>query len=188
MPDNESPHIALVAASCPGGAARHFRVQVASGETPSQWKLVGSFRDSGQAGHARREFKRPAKKHASWPIALCPRRRDRRLYRDGTPIAEAVTTAGCEAPSSWANARHPECRGFNFKATAVVCRAARTSPARICERAAHIARRPADSAGRRPEPARNRIFMPRQCPQGESFAVEYLGRRLPRRKRAGQRL
>jgi hypothetical protein len=26
--------------------ARQFRVQVTSGETPSHWKLVGSFRDA----------------------------------------------------------------------------------------------------------------------------------------------
>ena len=38
------------AASCPGGIARQFRVQVASGETPSNWKLVGSFRDGRKAG------------------------------------------------------------------------------------------------------------------------------------------
>lgn len=40
----------LIAASCPGGIARQYRVQVASGETASQWKLVGSFRDLRAAG------------------------------------------------------------------------------------------------------------------------------------------
>jgi hypothetical protein len=40
----------VTAASCPGGIARQFRVQVASVETPSNWKLVGSFRDANQAG------------------------------------------------------------------------------------------------------------------------------------------
>jgi hypothetical protein len=40
----------VTAASFPGGMARQFRVQVASVETPSSWKLVGSFRDVGQAG------------------------------------------------------------------------------------------------------------------------------------------
>jgi len=49
MSDKERIGSSLVAVSCPGGMARQFRVQVASGETPSQWKLVGSFRDSLQA-------------------------------------------------------------------------------------------------------------------------------------------
>jgi hypothetical protein len=47
-----SGHVAsqlVSAASCPGGMARQFRVQVASVETPSSWKMVGSFRDAGQA-------------------------------------------------------------------------------------------------------------------------------------------
>jgi hypothetical protein len=39
----------LIAVSCPGGMARQFRVQVASGETPSQWKLAGTFRDDAAA-------------------------------------------------------------------------------------------------------------------------------------------
>ena len=45
MSQNDRPRDSLVAASCPGGMARQFRVQVTSSETPSQWKLVGSFRD-----------------------------------------------------------------------------------------------------------------------------------------------
>jgi len=39
----------VTAASCPGGMARQYRVQVASVETPSSWKLVGSFRDATKA-------------------------------------------------------------------------------------------------------------------------------------------
>lgn len=39
----------FVSASCPGGMARQFRVQVSSSETPSCWKLVESFRDQAQA-------------------------------------------------------------------------------------------------------------------------------------------
>ena len=35
----------LIAASCPGGMARQFRVQVESDEMLSHWKLVGSFGD-----------------------------------------------------------------------------------------------------------------------------------------------
>jgi hypothetical protein len=46
MSEKDRVGSSLVAVSCPGGMARQFRVQVASGETPSQWKLVGSFRDS----------------------------------------------------------------------------------------------------------------------------------------------
>ena len=49
MAPSNSSQVALVAASCPGGMARQFRVQVASGETASLWKLVGSFRDKGAA-------------------------------------------------------------------------------------------------------------------------------------------
>lgn len=49
MAQSSSSQVALVAASCPGGMARQFRVQVASGETASRWKLVGSFRDKGAA-------------------------------------------------------------------------------------------------------------------------------------------
>jgi hypothetical protein len=48
----------LIAASCPGGMARQFRVQVSSGETPSQWKLVGSFRDSLAAGQCAARYTR----------------------------------------------------------------------------------------------------------------------------------
>jgi len=36
-------------ASCPGGMARQFRVQIFSGETPSNWKLVDSFADLSDA-------------------------------------------------------------------------------------------------------------------------------------------
>jgi hypothetical protein len=39
----------ITAASCPGGMARQYRVQVASVETPAGWKLVGSFRDADKA-------------------------------------------------------------------------------------------------------------------------------------------
>jgi len=46
MSEQTSAGTSLVAVSCPGGMARQFRVQVASGETSSHWKLVGSFRDS----------------------------------------------------------------------------------------------------------------------------------------------
>lgn len=46
----------LITASCPGGMARQFRVQVASSETPSNWKLVGAFRDGEQAGRCAAGF------------------------------------------------------------------------------------------------------------------------------------
>ena len=36
-------------ASCPGGLARQFRVQIWNCETPSHWKLVESFSDLGEA-------------------------------------------------------------------------------------------------------------------------------------------
>jgi hypothetical protein len=36
-------------ASCPGGMARQFRVQIWNCETPSHWKLVESFADLGEA-------------------------------------------------------------------------------------------------------------------------------------------
>ena len=36
-------------ASCPGGMARQFRVQVWNPETPSHWKLVESFTELGDA-------------------------------------------------------------------------------------------------------------------------------------------
>ena len=39
----------VVAASCPGGMARQFRVQVESDETVSHWKLAGSFGDAEDA-------------------------------------------------------------------------------------------------------------------------------------------
>jgi hypothetical protein len=50
MSQNAPPRESLIAASCPGGMARQFRVQITSSETPSQWKLVGSFRDPRRAG------------------------------------------------------------------------------------------------------------------------------------------
>jgi hypothetical protein len=50
MSTSHSSRPSLITASCPGGMARQFRVQVASTETPSKWKLVGAFRDQGQAG------------------------------------------------------------------------------------------------------------------------------------------
>jgi hypothetical protein len=50
MSQDEAFKRTIVAASCPGGIARQFRVQVASGETSSSWKLVGSFRDGHKAG------------------------------------------------------------------------------------------------------------------------------------------
>jgi hypothetical protein len=50
MSKDETTNVTIVAASCPGGIARQFRVQVASGETPSSWKLVGSFLDRHKAG------------------------------------------------------------------------------------------------------------------------------------------
>ena len=40
---------AVISANCPGGMARQFRVQVWNGETPSHWKLVGSFHELSQA-------------------------------------------------------------------------------------------------------------------------------------------
>jgi len=36
-------------ASCPGGIARQFRVQIWNAETPSHWKLVESFADLSDA-------------------------------------------------------------------------------------------------------------------------------------------
>jgi hypothetical protein len=48
----------LIAVSCPGGMARQFRVQVSSSETPSRWKLVGSFRDSQSAGQCAAHYSR----------------------------------------------------------------------------------------------------------------------------------
>jgi len=41
----------IISASCPGGMARQFRVQVESAETLSHWQLAGSF---GNAEAARR--------------------------------------------------------------------------------------------------------------------------------------
>jgi hypothetical protein len=48
---------ATIGVSCPGGLARQFRVQVTSIETPSRWKLVGSFRDSTEAGRCAANLK-----------------------------------------------------------------------------------------------------------------------------------
>jgi hypothetical protein len=49
MSQHESRAASLISVSCPGGMARQYRVQVASRETPSRWKLVGSFSDERQA-------------------------------------------------------------------------------------------------------------------------------------------
>ncbi len=40
---------AVIAASCPGGMARQFRVQIRDDEAPSHWKLAGSFADWDEA-------------------------------------------------------------------------------------------------------------------------------------------
>jgi hypothetical protein len=39
----------VLSVNCPGGIARQFRVQIWNGETPSHWKLVGSFQDLSEA-------------------------------------------------------------------------------------------------------------------------------------------
>jgi hypothetical protein len=49
MNEQARPATKLLSASCPGGQARQFRVQVASPETASLWQLAGSFRDAGRA-------------------------------------------------------------------------------------------------------------------------------------------
>ena len=43
MLGNDGLILGVVSPSCPGGMAKQFRVQVWNGETPSHWKLVGSF-------------------------------------------------------------------------------------------------------------------------------------------------
>lgn len=48
MTDHAGPGAASMA-SCPGGMARQFRVQIWNCETPSHWKLVESFADLSQA-------------------------------------------------------------------------------------------------------------------------------------------
>jgi hypothetical protein len=40
---------AVISVSCPGGMARQFRVQVRDDETPSLWKLAGSFSEFSDA-------------------------------------------------------------------------------------------------------------------------------------------
>ena len=40
----------VIGVSCPGGMARQFRVQMATGELPVRWNLAGSFRDRREAG------------------------------------------------------------------------------------------------------------------------------------------
>jgi hypothetical protein len=45
MSKNNAIVAGVIAPSCPGGMARQFRVQVKNRETPSHWKLVGSFGD-----------------------------------------------------------------------------------------------------------------------------------------------
>ena len=49
MNERAAPAATLLSASCPGGQARQFRVQVASLETASLWQLAGSFRDAARA-------------------------------------------------------------------------------------------------------------------------------------------
>jgi hypothetical protein len=49
MSENPVAGAAVAMASCPGGMARQFRVQVWNCETPSHWKLVESFSDLSQA-------------------------------------------------------------------------------------------------------------------------------------------
>ena len=44
MPDSQSSR--PLSASCPGGMARQFRVQVCDQDDLSRWKLAGSFRES----------------------------------------------------------------------------------------------------------------------------------------------
>ena len=60
---------AVLSASCPGGIARQFRVQISSHETPSRWKLAGSFRDAGQARACADELRR----HGSETRIVCCR-------------------------------------------------------------------------------------------------------------------
>jgi hypothetical protein len=56
MPENDRSGGTVISASCPGGMARQFRVQVWNGETPSHWKLVGAFHELGQASECAERF------------------------------------------------------------------------------------------------------------------------------------
>ena len=62
MADVADPTGDVISVSCPGGMARQFRVQIESNETPSQWKLIGSFRDRRQAGQCAAEHARKGQK------------------------------------------------------------------------------------------------------------------------------
>ena len=62
MTNQDTDSSAVVAVSCPGGMARQFRVQVESGETPSSWKLVGSFRDKRLAGECAARYQKAGQK------------------------------------------------------------------------------------------------------------------------------
>ena len=62
MADSAGPPGDVISVSCPGGMARQFRVQVQSNETPSQWKLIHTFRDRRQAGQCAAEHARGGQK------------------------------------------------------------------------------------------------------------------------------
>ena len=47
---------AVIAASCPGGMARQFRVQIRDDEAPSHWRLAGSFADLSEASTCAQEL------------------------------------------------------------------------------------------------------------------------------------
>src|SRR5688500_8379825 len=52
MSDSDAPVPSsrpVLAVACPGGMARQYRVQVADAASPSQWRLVGSFREADSA-------------------------------------------------------------------------------------------------------------------------------------------
>jgi hypothetical protein len=46
----------LVAASCPGGMAAQYRVQVASNDCAAPWKLVAAFRKRTDAAHCQAQL------------------------------------------------------------------------------------------------------------------------------------
>jgi hypothetical protein len=56
MRETDIPQRAILAASCPGGMARQFRVQVCESETPDRWKLAGSFVQLSQADECARRL------------------------------------------------------------------------------------------------------------------------------------
>jgi hypothetical protein len=58
MSASDGTRRAVVGVSCPGGMARQFRVQVCSSESPSHWKLAGSFRDVEGASECARRLAR----------------------------------------------------------------------------------------------------------------------------------